>query len=172
MVGLLRTVLIWLLVLALPAQGAAAATMAFCNPNHHSAGITADPYQIGTADPGLGSQQHAHAHAVAPDLALHAHWHAAPQGTGDDGHAMSRGNSDTRADKVSSSGDLSAAKLAHADKHKCSACASCCSAAVIGSTVLKVPAPGLTPTVFISVVPTVAKFSSDGPDRPPRVLFV
>jgi hypothetical protein len=34
-----RTFLIWLLVLAVPAQGAAAATMAFCGPNHHGGGF-------------------------------------------------------------------------------------------------------------------------------------
>jgi hypothetical protein len=33
---MVRTLLIWLLVLALPAQGAMAATMAFCGPNHHA----------------------------------------------------------------------------------------------------------------------------------------
>jgi hypothetical protein len=91
---------------------------------------------------------------------------------GDDDHAVSSASSDTGTGSVASAGDLSATKLAHADKHKCSACASCCSAAVIGSTVLKVPAPGVAPTVFISVVPTVEKFASDGPDRPPRVHLV
>lgn len=172
MVGLVRTVLIWLLVLALPAQGAAAATMAFCSPNHHSAGSTAVSRQIAAVDPGLATQQHAHPHAVAGDLASHTHSPAAQRGVGVDDHAVSSASSYTAADSVSSAGDLSAAKLAHADKHKCSACASCCSAAVIGSTVLNVPAPGVTPTVFISVVPTVERFSSDGPDRPPRVLLV
>jgi hypothetical protein len=172
MVGLVRTVLIWLLVLALPAQGAAAATMAFCNPNHHAdAGATASR-QIAMAAPGLATPQHTHPHAVAGGLASHTHGHAVPQGGGDDDHAVSSASSDTGTGSVASAGDLSATKLVHSDKHKCSACASCCSAAVIGSTVLNVPAPGVTPTVFISVVPTVEKFSSDGPDRPPRVLFV
>jgi hypothetical protein len=59
-------------------------------------------------------------------------------------------------------------KLTAADPHKCSACAACCSVAVIGSMIVDVPAPGISATVFISVVPTVEKFSADGPDRPPR----
>jgi len=172
MVGLVRTVLIWLLVLALPAQGAAAATMAFCSPNHHSAGSTAVSRQIAAVDPGLATQQHAHPHAVAGDLASHTHRHAVPQGVADSDPVVSGVHSAAGSDLVGSAGDLSATKLAHADHHKCSACASCCSAAVIGSTVLNVPAPGVTPTVFISVVPTVERFSSDGPDRPPRVLLV
>lgn len=32
---MIRALLIWLLILALPAQGALAATMAFCGPSHH-----------------------------------------------------------------------------------------------------------------------------------------
>ena len=32
---MIRALLIWLLAIALPAQGAMAATMAFCGPNHH-----------------------------------------------------------------------------------------------------------------------------------------
>lgn len=37
----LRALLIWLLVLAVPAQGLAAATMAFCGANHHGGGAAA-----------------------------------------------------------------------------------------------------------------------------------
>ena len=172
MSGLVRTVLIWLLVLALPAQGAAAATMAFCNPEHHAAGGTAASPQIAMAEPVLATQQHGHAHAGAQDLAPHSHSQVAQQGLGDGGPAVRSANSDTASGAVVSAGDLSAATPAHNDNHKCSACASCCSAAVVGSTVLNVPAPGVTPTVFISVVPTVERFSSGGPDRPPRVLVV
>jgi hypothetical protein len=36
MLRMARTLLIWLLALALPAQGVMAATMAFCGPNHHA----------------------------------------------------------------------------------------------------------------------------------------
>jgi hypothetical protein len=35
MVRMARILLIWLLALALPAQGVIAATMVFCGPNHH-----------------------------------------------------------------------------------------------------------------------------------------
>jgi hypothetical protein len=164
--------LIWLLVLALPAQGAAAATMAFCNPAHHADVSATASHQIAMADPDLTRQHHADPHAVAGDLASHTHRHAVPQGVADSDPVVSGVHSAAGSDLVGSAGDLSATKLAHADHHKCSACASCCSAAVIGSTVLKVPAPGVAPTVFISVVPTVEKFASDGPDRPPRVHLV
>ena len=42
MSSLVRTLLIWLMVVAVPAQGAAAVNMAFCGPTHHgSAAATA-----------------------------------------------------------------------------------------------------------------------------------
>jgi hypothetical protein len=123
-------------------------------------------------DPFPGSHQHGHPHALAQKLVATAHWHAAQPGRGDDGPAVGRALPKSGAEATDSGAELSASKLAHADKHKCSACASCCSAALIGNTVLRVPAPEVTPTVFNSVVPTVEKFSSSGPDRPPRVLVV
>jgi len=60
----------WLLALAIPAQGLAAATMAFCGPNHHRAVVAAQ------------------AHAVAGVDCLHQHLAAAPsadEGGGDIG---------------------------------------------------------------------------------------
>lgn len=124
------------------------------------------------AEPGPGTHHPAHPHAAAPQPAPPAHGHTAPLSTGDDGAAVGSARSGPGFEALGATGDVSPKKLAHADEHKCSACASCCSAAVIGSTVLNVPAPGVTPTVFSAVVPTVEKFSSDGPDRPPRVLIV
>ena len=46
---LIRTLLIWLLALAIPAQGAAASTMAFCGAGHHggTAAATADDAAAG-----------------------------------------------------------------------------------------------------------------------------
>lgn len=38
---MVRTILVWLLVVALPAQGALAATMAFCGPDHHERAVAA-----------------------------------------------------------------------------------------------------------------------------------
>ena len=143
---LIRTLLIWLLVLAVPAQGAAAATMAFCGPNHHGAGATTHA----TSAPHAEHAQHgsdagsaAHQHKAAPD----------------------------EADDSASASSVEPAKLVHGDKQKCSACASCCSFGAILSTVLAVPAPAVTPTVFSTVVPTVDAFAADGPERPPRIVL-
>ena len=139
---LIRTLLIWLLVLAVPAQGAAAATMAFCGPNHHGAGATTHAQSA----PHTEHAQHggaAHQHMTVPD----------------------------EADDSASASSDGPGKLVHGDKQKCSACASCCTFGAILSTVLVVPAPAVTPTVFSAVVPTVDAFAADGPERPPRSVL-
>ena len=139
---LIRTLLIWLLVLAVPAQGAAAVTMAFCGPNHHG---SAAALQMKLSAPA----NHAHDDSVV--VAEHE-----------------QPRSGAEADKGSSASAASA-KASDASKQKCSACASCCSAGAIMSSALAVPVPVLTPTVFSTVVPSVDTFAADGPDRPPRI---
>ena len=143
---LIRTLLIWLLVLAVPAQGAAAATMAFCGPNHHGG-------------------ERAASHQAAPSEHAH-HMGIAETPHGHHGLAASSDN-----DTATPAGVATPAKFVQADKHKCSACASCCSLGAILNTVLAVPAPVLTPTVFTTEVPSVDPFAADGPDRPPRIVL-
>ena len=41
--------LVWLLVLAVPAQAIAAVTMAFCGPNHHTGGVAVAAVGVGKA---------------------------------------------------------------------------------------------------------------------------
>ena len=144
---LTRALLIWLLVLAVPAQGAAAATMAFCGPNHHG-GVAAAQMQAAAH----ANRDH-HDGAVAPE---HEHPQAA---------AVADKDSSAAAASVASS------KVSDASKYKCSACASCCSASAFLSSVLAVPAPVFTPTEFSTVVPSVDTFAADGPDRPPRFVL-
>ena len=139
---LIRTLLIWSLVLAVSAQGAAAATMKFCGPNHHASGAAAPLQRAAAAE---------HAHHDGAVAAEHEH----PQ-------------AEVQADK-GSAGSAASAKASEASQHKCSACASCCSVGAILSSVLAVPAPVVTPTVFSAVVPRVDTFAADGPDRPPRI---
>ena len=141
---LIRTLFIWLLALAVPVQGAAAATMAFCGPSHHG-GAAADQMQsVGPAD---------QAHHIASASSEHAHHHVAPS-----------------ADEVSAApaDSTPTSAFSQASKHKCSACASCCSVGAILNAVVAVPTPVLSPTLFSTVVPSVAAFAADGPDRPPR----
>ena len=66
-----RAVLICLLMLALPTQGALAATMAFCGPNHHdrAAGAGAAHHTDSTHAHHAGADGHAEATAAGPTAA-------------------------------------------------------------------------------------------------------
>ncbi len=157
----IRTLLIWLLVLAVPAQGAAAATMAMCGPNHHAGGPGAALVHVLAG--GISSEsQHNVPHAHSNDHAQHGPaTHAAHDH--DHNHTMA---------DVPAAGEASAPTQGmHAGQHKCSACASCCSVSAMLSPVLAVPVPEVAPTVFSVVVPNVEAFSADGPDRPPRIIL-
>ena len=135
--------LIWLLALALPAQGVIAATMVFCGPNHHDGASAAAVAH----DADAAHQPH--------DVAAHSHHEAA------DGQAESTAADETSApDKFSPSG-----------MQKCSVCASCCSAAAIHDTVPKLPVFEPAATDFAALAPAVEPFAADGPDRPPRHLL-
>lgn len=142
-----RALLIWLLVLAVPAQAAAAATMAFCDPAHHGGGQGAIVQQ-------RSAGQHAH-HRIGAQVP-HEHPVSAAQ---PDEDTSAPANAPTPAKPVPT------------DKHKCSACASCCSVGAILTSVLAVPAPDLSATVFIAVVPMVEPFVTEGLDRPPRLFL-
>jgi hypothetical protein len=147
MSSLIRALLIWLLVLAVPAQGAAAATMAFCGPNHHGGGAAT---QMQPA-PAAG---HAHQDGVAAQ----GHEHHQTAALADE-------------ESVTPAVAAASAKVGDASKHKCSACASCCSVSAMLNTVLAVPAPVFMHAVFSIVVPSVDAFAADGPDRPPRFVL-
>lgn len=125
---LIRTVFIWLLLLAVPAQGAAAATMAFCGPSH----------------PGGAPADHQHPQAVA---------------LADE-------------DSVASADSAASATGSYAGQQECSACAYCCSLGAVLTSVLAVPAPVFSPTVFSTMVASVQRFAAEGPDRPPRIVLV
>ena len=156
MSGLMRSLLIWLLVLALPAQGAAVAAMVGCGPRQHAAAVVA-----GLSAAGLHAHAHAHSHADATGPAAHRHHHHAVPATGADAADASA--------NTSPAPDGAAAVAA--DVHKCSACASCCSAGAILNTVPSVPMPEFATLVFADWVVSVGPFAVDGPDRPPRSIL-
>ena len=143
----LLRVLVWLLVLAVPAQAIAAVTMAFCGPNHHTGGV---------ATLGQQTAQAAQAHHGSVEVGLHAHPDSA---TGSDAQTSASAEATAPAQPSDASGQ------------KCSACASCCFAGAIFNTLLAVPAPVAAPTVFDAVVPSVEFVAADGPDRPPRIVL-
>jgi len=139
---MLRTILIWLLVLALPAQGAIAATMVFCGPSHHGSSVVATSAAVDDAH----AEHHQHSHTTQ------AHDDVADGGANDSASAES----------------AAPASPGQADTKKCSVCASCCSANAIHSTAAKLPVLEPGRTLFTIVVPVIEPFAADGPDRPPR----
>lgn len=140
----IRTLLVWLIVLSLPVQGASAATMVFCGPAHHGGG----PVRT----------------AVATSASEHPHHSGAEAAHGIEVLASAEA---AVADHASS-----LPKASQAAEQKCSVCASCCSLGAILTTVPVVPVTDAAPTVFNTVVPTVDAFAADGPDRPPRNALV
>ena len=147
---LMRSLLIWLLVLALPAQGFAVAAMVGCGLRHQAA--------VGAG--GAAQVPHPHPHDAAGRAAHDFHHAALPAPTGDAGDAS-----------ASSGPAPDATAAVAADSHKCSACASCCSAGAILNTVPSVPMPEFATLVFADWVVSVAPFAVDGPDRPPRRIL-
>ena len=141
----IRTLLIWLLALALPAQAAAAATMAFCGPQHEHAAVAVQPHSATPA-------QHAHGEAGRS-----GHSHA-------DGVLAAGEVADAAAD---SAVDL-APDSGSGGQPRCSACASCCSAGAIAQTPLSVPSAAPGRAEFSDLVTGVSTLALAGPERPPR----
>lgn len=152
---LLRTVLTWLLVLALPAQGYAAQAMLFCGPAHHRAMLSE------TVVHGAAVHDHAEhgggpADTHTPDGAVQAATEAA------DAHAGSHG--------PVASGD-NAGKAESPGAGTCSACAACCSAAIITSPSQAFAPVRLTPDYGIAAIERHDSRAGGGLERPPRSLL-
>jgi hypothetical protein len=145
--GLIRHLLMWLLALALPWQGAAAATGLHCA---HAQRATIAASSSAT-DGGAHEAHHAaHAHA--------GHHHGASTTTA---HAHEVFAS---SDALSSAHD----SAAPASQDGCSACASCCPAVampVAALVVSQVPHVEAAPPVVCDVI---VMFLTGGPERPPR----
>lgn len=136
----------WLLLLALPLQGFAAATMINCGPNHHRMS------------------------AAAMTAPAQAHHHAT-----NEQHQHGVGVADDHDEMASTAGEHGAPSVHHLDKlmkFKCSACAACCmGAAMPTAAVTFEPFPAaMTPDSFVPT--THVGFVTDGPDRPPRLSLV
>jgi hypothetical protein len=140
-----RTAFVWLMAVALPLQGLAAATMLNCGPAHHrmAALMASQP-----SSPEVAAHDHsAHAHhmAVAPDAS---------------------------SDESAADGAAAPSQWDQAAKLKCSACAACCSAAALPPAI--VTFPSIRQAAVFEPVPSdsVAHFQTGGLDRPPRIHLV
>lgn len=135
----LKTFLLWLLIAALPIQGAAAVIQASCGPRHHGMSVVA------IADD--------HHHGAGQ--AVHSH------------SADSMNIMDEKAEDVDKGATSKTVKLPVSSY--CSACSACCAGAVapppsvsLTPTFLTVEAAVLPPVVsFTGFIPA-------GPERPPR----
>lgn len=134
----------WLLLLALPLQGFAAATMINCGPNHHR-----------MASAAMADTPDAHKHAARGQ-------HHHPMDAAGDHH-----------DAASNDNDASSVHhLDKFMKFKCSACAACCMGAAMPTAAVTFKAfpPAMTPDSL--VLTSHVGFVTDGPDRPPRLSLV
>lgn len=133
-----RAVLTWLLVLALPAQGLAAATMLHCGPSHHRQAVIE-----------LSASADAHDHA--------SHGHSGRHGAAASTGALDEAQS---AQASAGSGDLIQAK--------CSACANCCSALAILSAAPVIAEPHPAVVRFPVWQQHLQPVDLTGLKRPPR----
>jgi hypothetical protein len=140
----LKTLLLWLLIAALPVQGFAAVAKASCGPAHHNAA----PVAVMTGEPHHGDDEVHHSHDRGDGS-----MHAAAEGASSDSSAS--------ADKLSGTYKSS----------YCSACVACCVGAVAPPSALILPAAySSSETVVVSPLPLVAGYIPDGLKRPPRSI--
>jgi hypothetical protein len=146
----IRFALLWLLAVALPFQGAVAATMIACGPSHHG------PAAVVPQKPG-----HEQDRQAEPDEAPAGHDHAR-HGHGTGHHSEAAAPTDGATD---SQQGAQPQKVAHS---KCSVCATCCTAAALPSSAISIDSPPLADRVHSVFSSHAAVFMTDGPDRPPR----
>ena len=153
MKALARIVLAWLVVVALPAQGFAAAAMLSCGPGHER--------MAGAVEAG-----HAHASHGAPGTAdPQAMVHAEPPGaTASDATA-----SDATAPDASKPG--ASAALAAAGAFKCSACAACCVATALPASPVIVAALRTAAEAIPERLQPSGDFVVERLEHPPRAFF-
>ncbi|MFN0184661.1 MAG: hypothetical protein ACKVQR_12675 [Aquabacterium sp.] len=138
----IRKLLVCLLILALPMQGATAAAMSFCGASHHAGAPTAVSDHAGLTG---------HVHGDHSAHAADAH-----QG---DGASVPVADAPTAAAQ---------ADIVLADAHKCSVCGSCCSTGALVSSMPGLPVVDAEAAAFVGRVISVDTVARDGPDRPPR----
>lgn len=143
--SLLRLVIAWLLMAALPLQGMAAASMLFCD-----------------------QAAHATAGEAAHERAGHQHARAAASSDGHDHHAVSGHHE--HSDAVATAGNhVDSAKAGKAaGDHACPICASCCNVVAISETpMLNLEAARPAPPALQGPVRVLTR-DAPAPEKPPR----
>jgi hypothetical protein len=152
---LTRTILAWLLMLAIPVQGFAATAMLFCAPSHH--GVVRVVSSVDTSSL-TGSDNVSHHHSQTQQSTNHHGASAVSLGSNDAGdhHGLTKS---------------SPIKIGKVADGKCSACAMCCTGSVITST----PSSHAVATTASNQIPfameSFASYVPEGLDPPPRSLI-
>jgi Zn-dependent protease with chaperone function len=152
MLRALRITLMWLLTVAVPVHGFAAASMLGCVGGQSGAvaAVAAHLHAPGAHRDGTDVHADAHAHHAGEDAMAQAATPHHPDGASD-------GPAGQAAAKVSAA--------------SCSACAACCASAALPATPL-VFEPTPAPNAFVLPAPQrVATFVSGGLERPPRSVL-
>ena len=150
MLHILRITLMWLVALAVPAQGYATATMFGCGPGHHSMAETPSHAE---ATGERAAQMPQHGHDGNPELGFEHHHHGSVEQA--HGHTLKAHGA--------------AAKVA---KGSSSSCASCCVVAALPTSVVVFKPIRLVDFFASLATRSVASFLTDGPERPPRFVLV
>jgi hypothetical protein len=170
--------LIWLLALAIPLQGAMASAMRCCGPEHHQS------QNVGDRPLGTGLEQASDNHDGRSGQALDHHTSslahversgAVAQASGLHEHCPALANSHSDG-AVARPGQHDAQKSSHPstslEAGKCSVCASCFTATGQPSQAPVIQAPSLDEVRVVSVGAPPPEFTTNGPDRPPRSFLV
>lgn len=140
---ILKTLLLWLIVVALPIQATAAVIKASCGSAHHAMLTTMHEQDIPV---------HEHDHSV---MAMHEH-HA---------HAAYDGVDGMSAADIFSGQDIQ-------EHSSCSACAACCVGAVAPpSAAVQTPEFTSFETAGVASATLIAGFIPASPERPPRFFL-
>jgi hypothetical protein len=143
----LRALLLWVMVIAMPLQGLAASTMLFCEISHGrmTQDTTAEPPAMNPGSVPSIAHHHTDGHHGA---------HVAPEGTGDDDWA-SHADRDTNPSPAQ-------------DSRNCSACAACCVGLALPARFVQSQACCLAEPMPAAAVTPLSTRLPDGLDRPPR----
>lgn len=145
-----KTVVLCLLMLAIPAQGFAASTMLYCGPAHQGMKTVQEIEQ---------HSAHSHANILAADH--HGHVLAAVAVDSVDLVASNGAGNFTI-------GNSNPGNSGEPEKLSCSACASCCMGAAVTASDRKLEPAGQTIERLASAPFLDIGFVTDGPRRPPR----
>ncbi len=174
---LFRATLIWLLALAIPLQGAMAAAMRCCGPEHHQSQNAGERPPATGHDLNGASPDHGGHSGQVHDHHSPSHWHAEHGGA----VAQTSGSAHVHAQASTASPDESTVALrgqhdaqdsGPLEAGKCSVCASCCTATGLPSQAPVIKAPSFDELHVVSVGASPPEFTTSGPDRPPRSFLV